>query len=526
MLTIPLHPYQDVAVDRLLERRSLLLAYDMGLGKTITSIAAAEELLGSGEIDQALIVVPSGLKIQWAVALAARTDVATREITAKGEVFQIPEERYAVVIDGGPAKRREQYGLIKELRPQYVIAGYKTVVAELRTIRRMRPGLIILDEATAIKNPSADITQAVRQLDAGYRLALTGTPVDNRLEELFQLMGWVDQSVLGDPDDPDAARIFDQAYIDRDDWGSVKGYRNTPTLHAKVSPALIRKRTTDPDVAPYMPKIDHRTWSVTMEPATAAVYKLIAADLAAELAQMPTKTGFDVGAHYSGTDENTPAGRVMAVHLAAQQLITDPEMMVDSESSYVRNLVASGVLEGLPESAKLVRLRAEVEAILSDPSEKVILVTRFRSLLAKLGRIFEEHEHVFYHGGMNPSEKQASVNRFQDRPEARLFLMSHAGAYGVDIPAATHLINLDPARSAGQRAQINHRHVRAGSRNKIVMVSDLITRDSVEERSYQRLDLRARVGSAVVDGVGADETGTIIDDVTSLTEHLSVVLSG
>lgn len=496
----------------------MLLGYTMGVGKTITSIAVAEELLGIGEIDQALIIVPAGLKLQWASAIAKRTDVATQTLTAKGETFLIPEDRYCIVVDGSPAQRNEQYELIQELQPDYVIVGYQTVVSDLKMIRRMKPGLIVADEITLIKNPSADVTKAVRKLDAPRKVGLTGTPVDNMLEGFYHVMKWIDPDVLGD------WRHFDQAYIVRDHWGGVKRYRNLNTLHKKIGPALIRRTSTDPEVSRYMPTLLSSTLTVSMDRRTAQVYRGILVDLERELADLAPGTGFDLGAHYSGEGQDTPAGRVMAVHLAAEQLLTDPELLFDSDSRYATQLVESGVLEDLPPSAKLAKLVEEVDELLTDQANKIIVVTRFRKMVTKLVNLWPDLS-VAYHGGLSPAEKQAVVNKFEGDLGTRLFVMSHAGAYGVDLPAANSMYLLDSPRSAGQEAQMTHRHVRAGSRHVNVKVARLVTAGTIEERVYKRLDLRKRVAGAAIDGKGADVTGRIDHDVESLTSHCEAVLT-
>lgn len=516
MLNISLHPYQEEATDAILARGNMLLAFDMGTGKTITSIAVAEELLGDGAIDCVLIVVPSGLKLQWASAIATRTDVATQLLNVKGETFEVPENKYCVVVDGPPEKRKQQYAMIKELRPQYVIVGYQTVTSDIRHIKRIKPGMIILDEATTIKNPAADVTKAVRKLWAPIRLALTGTPVDNRLEELWAVLWWVDREVLGD------FEIFDRSFIERDHWGNVRSYRNLHILHKKIKSVVIRKRTTDPDVAPYMPALEHSKIHVSMDTATERVYREILKDLAVELAQLPARSNFDLHSHYTGDSENTAAGRVMAVHIAAQMLLTDPELLFESESRYAQRLRESGILEGLPPSAKFRRLEREVDALLGDPESKVIIVTKFRGMVRTLHDRWPDS--VTYHGSMSPAQKQAAVNKFTNDPNVRVFCMSHAGAYGVDLPGATAHFNLDPARATGQRNQINARGVRAGSRAELVRVTDLITRGTIEEREYQRLDLRGRVAGAVVDGRGASPRGSIENTVESLTAHVTACL--
>lgn len=517
MLNVSLFSYQEEAADRVLTRGNMLLAFDMGLGKTITALAVAEELLGDDELDRVLIIVPPGLKLQWAATIASRTDVPTQTVSVKGETFEVPEDRYCVVVDGSPEKRREQYEMIKELQPEYVIIGYPTVTSDLRYVKRIKPGLIIADELTVCKNPAADVTRAFRKLWAPYRLGLTGTPVDNRLEDLYHIMRWIDPDLLGD------FETFDKSFIERDHWGNVKKYRNLHILHKKIAQAVIRKKTTDPDVAPYMPDLLHDRVTVTMDSATERVYRSILKDLAGELAQLPARNNFDLHAHYSGgQDENSAAGRVMAVHVAAQMLLTDPELLFDSDSRYARRLVESGVLDGLPPSAKFRYLEEEVEALLKDPGKKIIIVSRFRGMVRRLHDRWPAS--VVYHGEMNAAEKQAAVQKFNNDPECRIFAMSHAGAMGVDLPGATTHYNLDPARATGQRDQINHRGVRAGSLNTHVEVIDLVTSGTIEERDYSRLDLRGRVARAAIDGKGASSTGIVGNDVESLTAHVTAVL--
>ncbi len=540
VLTITLHSYQDQAVERFTERGSLLLAFEMGLGKTVTAIAVAEELLGRGDITSALIVVPSGLKLQWAASIARFTDVADTELVVAGEPIVVPEERYCTVIDGSPAVRQAAWARMEHQRPDYVIASYDTVVADLRILRRLGFDLVVLDEATAIKSFKAKRSKAIKKLTAPYRLALTGTPVDNRLEELFSIMEWVDPDVLGD------FVAYDRAYIRRDTWGNVKGYRNMKTLHAKIAPALVRKRTTDADVAPYMPAVEERTRMIEMEPATAAVYQQISADLLAELEQLGPTAEWDPSAYYAGREENTLAGRVMAVHTAAQMLLVQPDLVRASAANYAKaehlrtrpgapkvlpgskycfDLVASGAVDGMSEGAKMAALRQEMRDLLTNSEAKAILVSRFTGMLNIVQKMFPDVELVTYHGEMTPGEKQAAVAKFQSDPSVRIFAMSHAGAYGVDLPAASHLILLDPPRSAGQYRQITARHVRASSRHSRVCVLRLITAASIEVREYERLALKGRVGEAAVDGRGADHQGRIDNDVTSLTSHLGEVLA-
>jgi SNF2 family DNA or RNA helicase len=158
-----------------------------------------------------LLVVPAGLKYQWAEAIAKFTDLPAQKKRFKGETITIPDSRYCMVVDGTVAKRKKQYALARdEPRCNYVIVGYDNVTSDERDVKRLRAEFIVLDEASAIKTLSSQRTKAIKEkLEAPWRMALTATPIDNRPDELFSIMEWVDPTVLGRGD------LFDLAYIDR-----------------------------------------------------------------------------------------------------------------------------------------------------------------------------------------------------------------------------------------------------------------------------------------------------------------------
>lgn len=546
MLTVPLRPYQDEAVDKFLDRGSLLVGYEMGLGKTLIAIGAAEHLIGAMAVRDCMIVVPSGLKLQWAQSIAKHTDVDTETVVLRGQEFVLPSEKFCVVIDGTPTQREQKYKTIKDVRPDYIIISYDTVVTDWDRVRRIKPDMIVLDEATAIKSFRAQRTKKVKRLTAPWRMALTGTPVENgKPEEIFSIMQWVDEEVLGRFD------LFDRAYVVRNDFGGVQRYRNLPVLHEKLSEVMHSKSRLDEDVRPYMPEVDEGVWTVTADTKTMKLYKKIANDLLAELQNLTPQSTFDVFAHYHGTGEdNTAMGRAMSRHLALEMLLDHPDLLLDSAwkykvsqseqakgvqkknwpgSSYAHELVEAGALDGLLKgphrSAKLDLLVEKVGEILARPKNKVIVFTQYRGMLD----LIEEELNVGqsrvactqYHGDMDATAKAASQKRFEDDPDCRVFLSSHAGGFGVDLFMANYLINYDQAWSSGKQDQINARHVRASSRFAQVFVRTLVTAGTVEERKYDLVALKRRVASAIQHGTGADEKGRILNDTVALGQYLA-----
>ena len=196
-------PYQPEAVDRMCERTKMLVAYDLGLGKTVITIAAIERLMDENKITEpGLIICLSSLKYQWANQIEKFTDGTSK----------------ALVIDGTPKKRTAQYAEAMDWRTSgvdYIVLNYEQVVNDWDAIKDLPRGFVVLDEATAIKSFRSKRSKHVKRLlHTPYRFALTGTPIENgKPEELYSIMQFVDPTVLGRFD------IFDSAFIVRNSWG-------------------------------------------------------------------------------------------------------------------------------------------------------------------------------------------------------------------------------------------------------------------------------------------------------------------
>lgn len=534
-----LRPYQDAAVDRMVERGSLLLSYDQGTGKTVCAIAAVEELMGEGEVTTTLIVVLSSLKLQWAEAIANFTDTRKRWHKVKDQYVRVPAVDQCVIIDGGPEKRAELYQQIEETQPEYVIASYDTVIDDWKAIKGINVQCIILDECTQIKSFRAERSKKIKRLWAPYRFGLTGTPIDNgKLEEAYSIMQWVDPDVFGRWD------LFEKTYIDRTPYGAVRAYKQLDLFFETLSSAMSRKTVEDPDVAPYMPQVEFTERKVRLDFSTRRAYKRIANDLARELALASTQMrSFDLFAYYSGgkADDKSAQGKIMARMLAAQMLLNHPDLLrksaqdwEDSEklrqegvekatwpgSKYAYQVVSGGLLDMVNSAPKLDAICAEVREILDEaPDHKLIVFCFFRDMGEILARALPEYGSVAFHGQLSVQAKAAAKQKFASDPATRLFLASDAGGYGLDLPQASHLVNVDLAMSSGAQDQRNSRHRRTSSEWGTIHVIDFIVEGTLEERKVAQLAHKRRVARAALDGKGAVR-GEIGSDVESLTRHL------
>lgn len=531
MFTGQLLPYQQEAVDTMVDRRKVLVAYDLGLGKTVITIAAIEQLRDVG-VETTLIIALSSLKYQWAKEIAAFSD------------------RTCIVIDGSPTKRQEQYA--EALDYDYIVVNYEQVVNDWTSISALfvETSLphtsrlaVVFDEVTAIKSFRSKRAKKSKELAKrfGSRFALTGTPMENgRPEELYSIMQAVDKDVFGSRFD-----LFDQTFIVRNRFGGVDRYRNLDTLHRRLSTACVRKTQKDPDVAPFLPQtIEREPLYVPLDRYGQRLYDKISADLLDDLEQARELFGesmsfsWDVEAHYGASSSFDPQanawrGRIMSKIVALRQLCDDPKLLISSArqlvgqdpsagSQYLQDLFDSDQdLKTWAAKAKAVKIPV-LESLVRDhlslaDDHKVVV---FATYLDVASRIHECLGGVLYTGALSAKEKDRVKTMFQQDSDVRVFVSTDAGGYGVDLPQANLLINYDLPWSSGTATQRNGRIRRASSKWPSIVLQSVLVEGSIEERQYDMIEHKSLVQSAVIDNTGYDTRGGVDMTVGSLAEYL------
>jgi len=545
-------PYQPEAVNRMCEEGRMLVAYDLGLGKTVLTIAALEKLMDERKITEpGLIICLSSLKYQWANQIEKFTDGTSR----------------ALVIDGTPKKRAEQYEQALDWRNSgvdYIILNYEQVVNDWEAIRDLPRGFVVLDEATAIKSFKSKRSRSVKRLsNAPYKFALTGTPIENgKPEELYSIMEFVDRTILGRFD------IFDSTFILRNSWGGVQGYRNLKTLHEKMKSASVRKSQKDPDVAPYLPESIHNDpIKIVLDRKASKLYFRIVDDLLTELDEAQTLFGgsFNLMAHYgfenkAGGPEDEIRGRIMSKIGCLKMLCSHPDLLRISASKfsamqqevlyeeeleddsvvrfsqftptlgtkggslYAYGLVDSGALDGIDGSPKLDYLIQYVKDFLEqDEANKVVIFATYVDMLDMIAEALGREQCRLYSGKLDAKTKEDNKVAFNTQPDVRVLISSDAGGYGVDLPAANLLVNYDLPWSSGSAIQRNGRIKRASSTWPMIVIQDIIISGSIEQRQWEALQHKSAVASAVIDGEGIDEDGGIPMTIGSLKQFLELV---
>ena len=433
-LDATLRPYQRAGLRWLQTLWALglggCLADDMGLGKTIQVIALLALLEARSEPGVDLLVVPASLVENWRLELAR---FAPRLRALIAHPSQLPSRRIKAL----EAAEVEAHHL--------VITTYGTV---LRTpwMKQHPWRAVVLDEAQAIKNPAAKQTRAVKALPSRWRLALTGTPVENRLGDLWSLFDFLDPGLLG------SAKAFGRACRAMAD--SREGY--TP-LRALVSPYVLRRLKTDRAVINDLPdKIELTTHCLLSRP-QAAHYQQAVRELAQALGQA------------EGMERR---GVVLAFLTRFKQICDHPSLWLGDQGFEAGS------------SGKLARLTALCEPI-TERQEKVLVFTQFRSMCEPLQRHLEACfglPGLVLHGGTPVKRRQELVDRFQQDERVPFMVLSlKAGGTGLNLTAANHVVHFDRWWNPAVENQATDRAFRIGQQRK-VLVHKFVCRGTVEER--------------------------------------------
>ena len=512
-----LKPYQVEAVNKMVELKTILVAYEMGLGKTPMTIAAIESFRDQGAIKRSVLVLClASLKYQW-----------------KKEVEKFSDAD-ALVIDGTPKQRQAQYAEAQSY--EYVVMNYEQVVNDWDTIKAMKFDAIICDEATAIKGFRAKRAKKVKELSKSMpiRFALTGTPIENgRPEEIFSIMQFVDANILGRFD------LFDKTFIVRNHFGGVQRYRNLPLLHKTLQKFTVRKAQKDEDVKPYLPDAIYREpILVSLDRASQKLYNKIAEDLLQLLNEAREMFGssFNLAAHYGQSYQpGDPAvemrGEIMSRVGALRMLCSSPGVLISSATKFGNQTGGSSYIfslgELLDEISKTPKLDTAINYLAEhldiDPSYKAVLFSSYLDSVSEVvARLRAKgYDAVPYTGEMNAKQKEEAKVRFQNNSSVRVLVSSDAGGYGVDLPQANLLVNYDQPWSSGLSVQRNGRIIRTSSEWSTITIQDVLVKDSIEQRQFDMLQQKSNIATAILDAENINDKGGVDLTVGSLIEFIS-----
>ncbi|MBN1489951.1 MAG: DEAD/DEAH box helicase [Phycisphaerae bacterium] len=444
-LKVQLYPYQQQGVLFACRRGRVVLGDDMGLGKTIQAIAAAEMLAREKNITKVLVICPASLKYQWESEIRKMCD------------------RSVHVLEGNMVERRRQYRLDRF----FTIVNYEAALRDVDTILEYQPDLIILDEAQRIKNWQTKTAQAIKRLRSRYAFVLTGTPMENKLEELYSIVQFVDDRRLG------PAFQFLNDHLEFDARGKLIGYRGLDRIREKLSPILMRRRRED--VLKQLPERFDNNVFVEMTPEQ----KLPHDEQYTIVGQIVTKwerTGF-----LSEIDHR----RLMCA-LQNMRMLCDSTFLFDKETNI---------------SPKLAELEALFRDIVLDGGEKVVLFSQWERMTHLVGELLDRLKipYVSLHGGVPTKRRRQIISDFRENEKIKVFLSTDAGGVGLNLQAASTVINVDlPWNPAVLEQRIARVH-RLGQ-HRPVHVVNLISKNGFEERILGLLSIKKATFKGLFDG--------------------------
>ena len=474
LLRAPLYPYQRDGVRFCAMAGRSILADEMGLGKTVQAIATAELLRREQFVGQVVVLCPTTLKYQW-----------KREI-----------ERFTgatvIVIEGTPEQRREQLNT----DVTYKIASYNSINQQLKELETLDADMIIMDEVQRLKNWNTQIARSVRRIRSRYAVILSGTPLENRLEELYSIVELADQFLLS------PYYLFKDRYIVTDDTGRTIGYRNLREVGQRVSSVMLRRRKQD--VALQLPaRIDKKLFvPMTREQMEAHNdLKLQAARLVAKWHRQ----------HFlPETDRQQLLLTLQQMRMACDSLyVLDEHSRFDTKVEETMNI--------LDECG--VTLNGEGQ-LNGQASPKVVIFSQWERMTRLVAQELERSgvEFVYLHGNVPARERQNRVESFQNDPQVRVFLSTDAGAMGLNLQAASIVINLDlPWNPAILEQRIGRIH-RIGQMRGIEVI-DLISAGTIEEEMMTKLRFKSALFEGVLDG-GEDAVFLSDDKFSGLLDSL------
>ncbi|TWT30660.1 DEAD/DEAH box helicase [Blastopirellula retiformator] len=441
LLNAELLPYQMDGIAFAVGAGRAILADDMGLGKTIQGIGVAELLAQHSDIRRVLVICPASVKSQW-----------------RNEINRFCGRSSQLVIGRG-AERAEQYAS----DAFFTICNYEQILRDHPTVERVAWDLIILDEGQRIKNWESKTSRIITALQSRFALVLTGTPLENRLEELFTVASFVDDRRLGP-----AYRFLHRHRI-VDDRGKVKGYRNLDELRETLKPILLRRTRGS-----VMRDLPERTTEVVRI--------------------QPTKEQLFMSEEYVQ----------QAAKIAAKKYLTEMDLIRLQKFLLMARMACDSTFlvnrEEPAYSSKLATLAELLEQLAAEEDRKIVLFSEWTTMLGLIEDLLNKCgiDFVRLDGSVPQKKRQQLVHRFQHDDDCRAIIMSNAGSTGLNLQAANTVINVDlPWNPAVLEQRVARAH-RMGQKRS-VQVYLLVTEDTIEERMLATLSAKHDLALAALD---------------------------
>ena len=465
LLKVNLYPYQKEGIRFAAKAGKAIIADEMGLGKTIQAIGTTELLRKEGLIGSVLILCPTSLKYQWRSEIKKFTDA---------EVF---------VIEGSHLKRKEAYN-----RPEpYKIISYNSAANDIKILGSLQTDMLIMDEVQRLKNWNTQISRAARKIESDYSVILSGTPLENKLDELYSIVEFVDNFRLA------PYYLFKDKHIITDETGKVLGYKNLNDIGKKLGDILIRRRKKD--VKLQMPERSDKNLFIPMTNEQMEMHQ----EWQNQVRLLVLKWR---RMHFLSDKDR----KRLLLFLSQMRMVCDSSYILDQKTRY---------------DTKVDECVNIINDIISEEGEKVVVFSQWERMTRLIAKELEKKEIGFeyLHGGV-PSEKRKNlVDNFMNEPSSRVFLSTDAGSTGLNLQSAATIINIDLPWNPAVLEQRIGRIYRLGQQNNIQVIN-LVTPDSIEQEMLSKLRFKTSMFEGVLDD-GEDSVFITDDKFSKMMETVS-----
>jgi superfamily II DNA or RNA helicase len=471
LLRVPLYPYQAEGALFAVRAGRALIGDEMGLGKTIQAIAAAEVLARHFDAAKVLVVCPTSLKYQWQSEILRFSGRASR------------------VIGGGRAQRQNEYAEEDFCK----ITNFEKLRSDLDLIAAWAPDLVIVDEAQRVKNWNTIAAKALKRIDSTYAIVLTGTPLENKLEELISIVQFVDQHRLG----PTWKLLHE--HLVRDDGGRVTGYTGLDKIGQTLAPVMIRRRKSE--VLLQLPSRIDQNLLVPMTEMQ-MLYHAENADIVAKIVQRWRKMKF-----LSDQDQ-----RRLTCALQNMRMSCNSTYLLDQATDH---------------GVKADELAELFEGLFVQPGAKAVVFSQWTRTHVIVIRRLEARGigYVSFHGGVPSEHRPALIERFRDDPDCRVFLSTDAGSTGLNLQHASTLVNMDlPWNPAVLEQRIARVH-RMGQKHPVQIVN-YVAKGTIEEGMLSVHAFKRSLSAGILDGgsaevsLGGSRLSRFMKDVENVTGRM------
>ena len=466
LLKSELLPYQLDGIAFAVGVGRAVIADDMGLGKTIQGIGVAELLSQDVDISKVLIICPASLKSQWRLEIKRFSD------------------RSCQIVLGSAQERATQYDSLCF----FTVCNYEQVLRDILSIERVKWDLIILDEGQRIKNWEAKTSQMVKALRSPFALVLSGTPLENRLEELFSIVEFIDDRRLGP-----AFRFYNK-YRVTDEKGKLLGYKNLDDLRERLKPVLLRR--TRQKVIKELP------------PRTTEIMRIPPTDEQLEL--------------HNGHK------RIVST-IISKKYISEMDLLRLQKALLMCRMAANStfLVDKNPPgySSKLEELDVLIDQLMGEEDRKIVLFSEWTTMLNLIEPLLNKQKlnYVRLDGSVPQKKRQGLMHQFQRDPECKLFVATNAGSTGLNLQAANTVINVDlPWNPAVLEQRIGRAH-RMGQKRP-VQVFLLITEDTLEESLLGTLSAKQALFLAALDPEAEASAIDLSSGMEELKNRLEILL--